>query len=784
VTDSSLPVRPGAPRSARRPGRTRRLAAATAAGLALTLTACSGENSGADSGGSTLDEDAAWSQVSLPDSAALSGERVEITAALGATAGLPRLLAGVGADPGQPDSARVWTDQADGSGWRWDDLSLPADRDDSVSFAGTDGSTTWVGGTTWSAGEPTQPYLRTSADRRSWDDVVLPDAAIERSVVPAGAVAVGDGLLVVGSDAEYAPVAVLTGQDGSVADLPALPGGREFRGFTGVAALGGTVVAVGGTGATGQTPETVVFRSADGGATWTVALAPAQGGAEVRGIATAVDGFVATGLTWGTDGQTTAAAWSSTDGLTWAAEALPTLDYDRDGIYVAEGEGSSLGAPTTGAGRLVAAMVPDRDLSMAVLNRDAGGVWTVAGLARDWIDPGSVGLTAVNEDGTVLVARSARNTAQLGTVTTAGAWKTEGVVLGTEDAGVTPTGFLALGDVPEFAGYRVVVETYASGGWMQSADLQRYTLDGASSASESVWEPAGSQDMATLSSAGTADGATVLLGSLVTQGIDGRNNVNVAGWSRTSPDSAWTPVVGLETGRAEQLMNVAAVPGGWVGVGVTRPDFNSGVNQEAGVWTSVDGVTWGRSEVPGGAVDGGDVEASNACALPGGDVLVVGYVTQGGQNQPRAWRRTGDQWQQVDPAAFSSTGSLSSCATQGDATLVQGTSGGAPTVWRTADGSTFESAPLGERGDTFGPIRVIDGGFAAAGTQGSHGRADAVVWLSSDGRTWHGTTIPADRKIYGTDVVARDGSLVLAAGSSSAPQLWVLANPGELMTGD
>lgn len=92
------------------------------------------------------------------------------------------------------------------------------------------------------------------------------------------------------------------------------------------------------------------------------------------------------------------------------------------------------------------------------------------------------------------------------------------------------------------------------------------------------------------------------------------------------------------------------------------------------MWTSGDGVPWAREADPfASTVPGGQFWASGSCALPRGDLLVVGQAVEGAQVRLLAWRRTGGQWQQIDTAAFGGTfGSLSSCTTTDGTTLLQG----------------------------------------------------------------------------------------------------------------
>ena len=777
MNDSSLPIRPGRRSNARRPGRSRRLAAGTAAGLALTLTACSGGGPGA----SALDEDAAWAQVALPDSARLAGERVDFTADLGAIGDLPRLIAGVGAEPGDPDAARVWTEKPDGTGWNWSELSLPEADESSVGFAVTDGASTWVGGSSWTAGEATVPYVQVSADRVSWEDVALPEEAADRSVRAGGAVAVDGHLLVVGVDAAEEPVAVVAGEDGALVDLPSAPEGREFRGFAGVAAAGDTVVAVGLAGAAGQADETVVYRSVDGGSTWTVAVGPAQGPAAAYGIAAMTGGFVVTGALYGGDGVARAAAWASADGTAWAAETLPALDGDRYGIVPRERDHTWLGAPSATGDRLVAALSATNALRFAVVQRDAAGVWRVLGTSNNWLLQGSGALAALDEDGTVLLAQSMRNVARAGELTTSGVWSAHHTTeFGTDDAGLDWSTFLDQAGTPALVGRRVVVETTLNGAWTQTGELAGYAIGEDGTAVDRPWDPAETASLSQLYAASDPSGASVAMGSVVIGG----QKANIIGWSRASAGAPWTPVQGFDTPSTEGLSEVARLAGTWVGVGATRASFTSSDPESAAVWTSTDGVTWTAAQGAFASTAGGETGATGVCALPGGELLVVGYADEGAQQHPLAWRYTGGQWQRLDAAVFGSGfGQLTSCATDGDTTVVQGTRDGQETLWRTSDGATFTADVLGERGETFGRIRVVDGGFAAAGTRTADGQQGAVVWLSADATSWRAVPVPADRVLTGADVMPSGSGLLLAANSESAPELWSLADVATLIAG-
>ncbi|MGY2078694.1 hypothetical protein [Modestobacter sp. SYSU DS0657] len=753
-----------------------RALAASAGLLSLTLTAC-----GPSQTSSTLDERAEWSQSALPATAEMSGPRIDIRAVLGAHGDLPPLLAVSGADPGEPDRARVWTNLGDE--WRWKDLPLPMDAYGQAAVATTDGAMTWVAGTTWRAGESIVPFLVESSDRSAWKAVALPDEAIDAAVAPGAAVPLSNGVLIVGRNRDDRPVAVRVGEESGLAVLPEAPDSREFRGFNGVTVLGDTVLAVGRAAAPGQSDESVVYRSTDGGNTWSVAMAPASGPSVPHGVAMQGERFVITGSVWGADSLTTAAAWSSADGDEWTAEQLPALDTTQVGFPPGGGVSAWLAAPIAGGDRLVTPVQAENALNFAVLQRDVTGTWTVLGSASYWKVPGAAAVAGLSEDGSVVIAQSARNVGRVGVMSARGHWSNDPVKLGTNDAGRS-LGAIQRDGSPVLIGSHATVTPTARGGWRQEVTTAAYTVSGGVVA-DRPWDPAESERLSTVGLASDPHGASVLLGADIATDGDGDEKLNLTGWFRPA-GGEWTPVTGFDTPRSEYLTDLTYTGDSWVAVGASRESFEFRSLNEAAVWTSTDGVTWAHEVGPfTSTVPGGQYTARGACALPGGDLLVVGQATEQAQERPLAWRRTGGQWQQIDTAALGSTfGSLSSCTTTDDTTLLQGSRDGRETVWRTRDGVTFEATQLGERGDSFGPIRVIDGGFAAAGTRGSDGQRGAVVWLSEDGRDWRAVPVPANRPLTGVDVTTDGDTLLLAANSGSAPEIWVLGNPAELLAAD
>ncbi|MBE1534502.1 hypothetical protein [Actinomadura algeriensis] len=161
-----------------------------------------------------------------------------------------------------------------------------------------------------------------SADLGQWRGVRVDGAPADVAATPNGYVAVGER--------GEAP-AVWTSADGA-AWRPVRPPSGLNGPLTGVAALGGVVVAVG--------PGVPPLVSADGGATWTP-----HGIGEVSPTAVTAtpDGFVVAGVTKALDGV----VFASADGAAWRRVPVPGLDGPADGRLTAL---TALGGEVLGTG--------------------------------------------------------------------------------------------------------------------------------------------------------------------------------------------------------------------------------------------------------------------------------------------------------------------------------------------------------------------------------------------------------------------------------------------------
>ena len=209
-------------------------------------------------------------------------------------------------------------------------------------------------------------------------------------------------------------------------------------------------------------------------------------------------------------------------------------------------------------------------------------------------------------------------------------------------------------------------------------------------------------------------------------------DVDTSGWVRVPHDEA---VFG---GDGSQKMNSVVVGGpGLVAVGfelLVDPDF--GLDWDAAVWTSPDGINWSR--VPHNEhVFGGDGHQEMSSVVVGGPGLVaVGYDA-------------------------TSSGGLS---VDEDAA-----------VWTSPDGLSWYRVPHkeavfgGDGGQVMVSVVATDSGLVAVGHDESGGDKDAAVWTSPDGLDW--SRVPHDEAVFGGEdrqkmivVAVKDPGLVAVGG--------------------
>jgi hypothetical protein len=776
-----------------------RFAALVGAVVVVTIGACTpgdeetatGEASSAASGGRTPAQ-ARWTRAELPEQVLLSKERVAFDGGvLAGTDTLPHMVSGVAAEPGAPDHVRVWTSE---NTTRWEITDVPL-RDGShaaVAASVSDGTTTALVGHTWTAAHGVHPFLLRSEDRRTWEEVALPEQVVERAVMPqAVAMGAGGAFVIVGVDRQNRPVAVRMDDDALVVDLPPAGGDQDLDGFAGVAADGEDMVALAHVGLFDVMSRPVTYRSSDAGRTWELGDGPkAAEGSAVAGVVRVGDSFVATGWVQDDGGFDDAAAWSSDDGRRWKAEKMPA--WARQGEFA-----QALHAPAVRGDRVVAAYYNQSPEVGIVMDRSPSGRWSVR-LPEDpeyWTSIGGRTSVALLPHGEVLAARWDLNSGIVGEVSGEGrpsclgiCWRSLLDTDGPNDAGQEWHQLALDGGTPRLVGVRYETTVNGDGSWTVSPRASVFAFTGDATVGVAEWDPPESEDLSVVSIAGNDAGATVMLGTapLNTPGPDALDDrdrradeEDVTGWFRPSPDAEWTPAKGLAGRLTESLDHVSWLGDRWLAVGGER-DSSSALTERTAVWTSVDGVAWRREDGPFAASDA-STSASGSCSLPGGGTLIVGAIEDRAIFDPVAWRHSGGRWTRVDAAAFGDgTGWLSSCAQHGDVTVLQGSLDGRVVLWRTTDGATFERVRAGEHGDSLTAVRSLPSGFAAAGTLRG-GRRGAVVWLSRDGERWRAVPVPSDRPLEGAEVLDWDGRLVVAATSASDPEVWILENSEELL---
>jgi hypothetical protein len=744
-----------------------------------------------------------WTQVALPPEAMLSEARVAFDGGVLARNDetlLPHMVSGVVAEPGEPNQVRVWTSE-DTSEWETTDVSVHDGADASLAASVTNGRATALVGSTWTADGGVRPFVLSSQDRTSWQDVAPPEQAVERGIDPHEAVMNADGaVIVVGADRDNRPVAMRVSRDGGgeVVDLPAPEGDVELDDFAGLAVDDDVAVALAEVAQAGAATHPVAYRSTDGGQTWQLRDAPAGDGAGIGGVVGIDDGFVATGWVTAGDGSRDPAAWFSSDGRRWTAEEVPGTERDDD---------QWLGAPAALGNQVVANhrnYLPPVGL---VMRRNGSGRWSlhVPAEPKDWIDGIGAGSSAAAPlaDGGVLVARWARNSGIIGVVSgepdgpcaRTCSWTTALDTIGPDDPGLEWDWVAIEREAPVLLGFTTTMTVNRINrrrvNWTQIAVPSRFTFTDEATISEAEWDPPESADLSGLAVVSDDSGGVLVVGTRFVPSEPGSDpdrasdEMDLVGWFQAEPRAAWTPANGLAGPRTEELVDVAWFGDRWVAVGNDQDSSNINAHQHVGVWTSRDGVQWRSEEGPFEVSPDRDSSPSAACELPNGGALVVGEAESepGGDPIPMAWRQTGAEWARIGgPALGEGTGRISSCDTRDDMTVLHGEFEGDSTVWRTADGETFERTTLGEPGDSIAHVRSLGSGFAAAGTRNVGSAVGATVWLSPDGEHWQAVPVPSDRRLDGQDVLDWEGRLVVTATGDSGPQVWILENAGELLS--
>jgi hypothetical protein len=275
-------------------------------------------------------------------------------------------------------------------------------------------------------------------------------------------------------------------------------------------------------------------------------------------------------------------------------------------------------------------------------------------------------------------------------------------------------------------------------------------------------------------SAAVANGGTVL--------AVGTSGGAAAAW-RSTDGAAWTliPLPEPEAGSTERLTAVAESGGGYVAGGYVQ---SATAVRAASLWRSMDGAAWRRAAVE---LPGGPSEITGIAAVGPADLVAVGIAGDERSGTAAVWRSTdgGASWSSVTSPAFSA-GRMLGVVAGGPGIVAVGElaaqTGAA--AWFSADGSDWQ-ASSGPGLDYYGLEMVMtavsrDGsGFVAAGWRSDAGNGSAVVWRSSDGRTW--VRLAQEPSFSGAGLSCVLGSPRLLVGGTMgwpdthAAQVWTTA---------
>jgi hypothetical protein len=263
-----------------------------------------------------------------------------------------------------PSHAALWS-SADAVTWkRVDGLPAPEGSTISAAIVGSGGAVLAVGQSAGVAAD------WKSADGVAWTLTSLPAPTAGSTEILTTVAVAGSGYVAGGyiqSALAVRTASLWLSADGTTwtrATVQVPDGSSEV---TGIAAVGSKLVAVGIAGDE-RRGTAAVWRSSDGGLTWTSMSSPALARGRMLAVAAAGPGLVSVGEL---DNQTGAAAWFSADGSTWGSAGGPGL---RNGglqmVITAVGR--------TGSGIVAAGWRTDPGNGSAVVLRSSDGLTWLA----------------------------------------------------------------------------------------------------------------------------------------------------------------------------------------------------------------------------------------------------------------------------------------------------------------------------------------------------------------------------------------------------------------------
>ena len=272
------------------------------------------------------------------------------------------------------------------------------------------------------------------------------------------------------------------------------------------------------------------------------------------------------------------------------------------------------------------------------------------------------------------------------------------------------------------------------------------------------------------------------------------------------PDAAvWTSVDGLAWARvphdeavfggtcpqnsygndcAQGMYGLAAGGPGLVAVGYESD--SPGMEENAAVWTSADGLTWTQVRHDEAVFGGPDNQSMVGVVAGGPGLVAVGYDESSGDRDAAAWTSVdGVTWTRVphDEAVFGGPGwqAMEGVAAGGPGLVAVGydASDRGAAVWTSDDGLAWTQAPYDAA--VFGSLQLESvaaavPGLVAVGSDSSGGDPDAAVITSADGLVWR--RVPHDESIFGGPSwqgmygVAATGFGVVAVGHDRSGDDW------------
>ncbi len=239
-------------------------------------------------------------------------------------------------------------------------------------------------------------------------------------------------------------------------------------------------------------------------------------------------------------------------------------------------------------------------------------------------------------------------------------------------------------------------------------------------------------------------------------------SANGLDWSLVPDDEA-----ALDRANNQLMMEVAAGGPGLVAVGYDGPWSDL----DAAVWTSTDGITW--TQVPHDeTLFGGEGDQWIGSVVAGGPGLVAaGGDWSGGDEDAAVWTSVdGLIWNRVphDEEVFGGDGGqwIGGVVAGGPGIVAVGSDHGDAAAWTSPDGVTWarlfdDETVLGGTGDQWMAAITADApGLVAVGSDDG----DAAVWTSPDGLTW--AQVPHDEAVFGGE-----GAQVMRAVTVGGPGL-------------